>query len=145
MHPIGTSQELLSLNRNDLIKALEGQHTRAMEFLVSGSHTMAKDEDKLLALSQKVFWKSYAKISPEDLATLLRVFPYADRMLAKYGIDNEDAFQVFMDHLCSLLLGVPFEDKHELKDLLERQANHLFDKLNAQRDRMRSFRKPATE
>jgi hypothetical protein len=137
MLPLATAADFCALSPQEKLRVRQSQQKRAMDFMLSSSHTLIGDEQKLLELSEKVFWASYVRLSNYHLTRLLRLYPEADRMLAKYGMDKEEILNIFLSNLCSLLLGVPFENHHDIKDAMERQANSFFAELDRHWERIK--------
>lgn len=143
MFPQGSAQEFLDLSGDEQFHVMEAQRKFALDFILSSRHSILRDDHAIDALSEKVFWKSCVRLEPNHIKTILRLYPYADRMLAKYGIDSERNLDLFLNSMTTLLLGCEYSI--ELRNVLPTQIQALFGPLDRQREEMRhraEFSKP---
>lgn len=144
MFPRGSAQEFLALNDEDQFKAMEGQRKYATDFLLSSRRTLIGDDQALAALEDKVFWTSCVRLRKNHIIAILRCYPYADRMLAKYGMDKEEILNIFLNCMSTLLLGCEYSI--ELRNVLPTQVEAVFGPLDRTHEehkrRMESFNTP---
>lgn len=138
MFPRGPAEEFLALDADTQFKAMEGQRKYALDFILSSRHTLIGNDLAISALSEKVFWTSCVRLQPAHIVTILRCYPYADRMLAKYGMDKEDILNIFLNCITTLLLGCEYSI--ELRNVLPTQVEAVFGPLDRQREEMKRRR-----
>ena len=121
------SDVLLSTDRRERAEMLHAQQKRAMDALLSAGHRLPMEN--LPELAEIVFQHTYVRIKPSHLRRILNMYPYVERMLAKYGF-VESVLQELFNAISIVLVASEFVDTHEFKDLLERQAYNLFNSLD---------------
>lgn len=143
MFPRGSAQEFLALDGDEQFKVMEGQRKYALDFILSSRNSLLRDDLAISALSEKVFWASCVRLQPQHIKTILILFPYADRMLAKYGMDKEEILEIFLNCMSTLLLGCEYSV--DLRNVLHTQVEAVFGGLDRQRERFRPpFATPRT-
>lgn len=135
MFPQGSAQEFLDLSGDEQFRVMEARRKYALDFILSSRHSIMRDDSAISALSEKVFWRSCVRLQPEHIKTILRLYPYADRMLAKYGMDQERILDIFLNSMSTLLLGCEYDI--ELRNVLPTQVQAIFGPLDRQREEMR--------
>lgn len=133
MIPAGKPEDLLFISDPRALAEMLNAAGRRAEHILSIASFRVEDDD-IATISEKVYWKSYVRLAPIHIRRVLRLFPYVDRMMGKYGI-NDDTTGEFLDCLSTLVLGTPFHDSHSFKDLLTRQCENVFRRFDNVDDR----------
>lgn len=133
MFPVGSPELLLSIEPRERASALDAQSKRAQEFLTSSGRRLPNEN--LPELAEYVFEHTYVRIKPVHLRRILTAFPYVERMLAKYGFTESVLLDLY-NAISITLVGTEFMDRHEFKDILERQANRVFDQMDNHDERI---------
>jgi hypothetical protein len=144
MFPQGSAQEFLDLSGDEQFHVMEVQRKFALDFILSSRHSLLRDDSAIDALSEKVFWKSCVRLEPNHIKTILRLYPYVDRMLAKYGIDSERNLDLFLNSMTTLLLGCEYSI--ELRNVLPTQIEAIFgtlDRQHREREQRMKMEKPS--
>jgi hypothetical protein len=127
MFPRNTAEQFLALDGDSQFKAMQGQRKYALDFILSSRYSLLDDPYKIAELTEKVFWATCVRFDPHHIVHMLRLYPYADRVMAKYGMDDR-TLSVFLECISALLLGC--EWSIELRNVLETQAKAIFKQLD---------------
>jgi hypothetical protein len=133
MFAVLDSDVLLSLDPRERAQVLDGQQKRAMDAFFSSGQRLPNEN--LPELAELVFEHTYVRIKPGHLRRILNLYPYTERMLAKYGF-VESVLQELFNCVSVVLVATEFVDTHEFKDILERQAYNLFNRMDEHDERV---------